>query len=448
MFPLPADAAYNSELETASDIVLLVSLDDGTVLFDKNSTMRTAPAALAMIAAAAVTLESISDPSQKITAAEGALRPLNAVLSTKLGLKAGEEISVFDLVCAMLLASATDAANVLAYYVGGENISAFVDMMNETAAKAGCADTHFTNAHGLDDENQYTTAADIAALTKYALNIPVFKEISGLKTHEINATNKSSKRTLYSTVLLMNAGYRDYYYSYSSGIKTGSTDKAGRCVVSTASKDGYSYLAVVMKGPYTDRNKDGAKENLAFIDCKKLFDWTIKNIRLRTVAEASQTVAVIEVKSAKKVDHLRLVPEKEVTALVPMAMNSKNVLIETVESETAKTIEAPVEKGAVLGRAKIFYAGEEIASVNLVAAEKVELSFIKAAALKINKIVTNKNFLTVTAASALVVILIISALLLRDHNKNKSRAAKRPDSTKKPPDDEPGDKNGDLRILR
>jgi len=188
-FTLQSGAAYNSELETKADIVLLMSLDDGTVIFDKNADKVSAPASLTKITTAILTLEKCQDLEAVVTVPSYCISLLNGTNSKMAGLKAGEQLTVRQLLYCMMVFSANEAANILADYIGGGSIDSFVNMMNEFVASIGAQNTHYVNPHGLDSEGQYTTANDLALIIKYALNIPVFMEICNNYKFTLPPTN-------------------------------------------------------------------------------------------------------------------------------------------------------------------------------------------------------------------------------------------------------------------
>ena len=164
--PLSASAAYNNEIsDIQSDIVYVISLDNDEVIFDKNYDKRAAPASLTKIMTALVALENCPDLTKPYTVSENALAAIAGTNSSTAGLKAGEQMSMENLLYCLMVCSANDAANVIAESVSG-NISKFVELMNQKAKALGCLNTHFNNAHGLDDDNHYTTAQDIAIITK------------------------------------------------------------------------------------------------------------------------------------------------------------------------------------------------------------------------------------------------------------------------------------------
>lgn len=423
-----SSAAYNSALDTLaikSDVALVVSLDNGAVIFDKNADKVMAPASLTKITTAILTLEKCTNLDEVITIKQSSINAISGTNSSTAGLLPGEQVSIRDLLYCLLVKSANEAAVILADYVGGGSVSAFVDQMNEFVMKLGCKNTHFVNPHGLDTEGHYTTANDLVLITRYALDLPLFAEIVNTVNYTMPATNKSRERHLLSTNWLINPNFKTYYLPYAQGIKTGTTSNAGRCIVAKASKDGYNYLAVVMGGAYEDVTGDGNPDNCAFLDCKKMLQWTFDNIRLTKVADPMQIATVVNVRLSWSVDHVRLVPEKEVTALVPAGNDASSVLLQPIPEETPTEVNAPVKKGDVLGKARVLYAEDTIATVNLVAAEDVHMSLI----LYIGNGLRNIFKSTVFQIVFLLIVLVLAVyvgLIIRHNRIKKRRKVPRP----------------------
>lgn len=415
---LSASANYNSELKTSADIVLLLSLDNGTVIFEKNADKVTAPASLTKITTAVLTIEKCPDLDKVITVPSYCITLLNGTGSSTAGLKAGEEISIRNLLYCLLVKSANDAANVLADYVGGGSIDNFVSMMNSFAAELGCKNTHFVNAHGLDAEGHYTTANDLALISKHAMTLNVFMDICDTYSYKLPATNKNKERNILSTNWIINPNFKTYYYEYIHGIKTGTTTNAGHCIISKASKDGYNYLCIVMGAPSADVNGDGNKDNCAFLDCKNLCKWVFKNIRFEKIADVSQIVTVVDVELSFDSDHVRLVPANDVTALVPTGNDKNSVLIEPIKEKTPEKVNAPVKKGEVIGKANILYADKVIASVDLVAAEDVKVNIFLWILHAVKVVITSPVFIIF---AALCVIIGISYLFISRKGRGKSK---------------------------
>ncbi len=365
---IDCNAFYNSSVEMNADIVLLASMDDGTVLLSKNSGKRTPPASLTKIVTASLVLQNCHDMNEIIEADEASIADIRGTGSSNANIQVGEKMSVKDLLYCLLVQSANEAANILGTRVAG-SIKDFVKMMNDYVESIGCKDTHFVNCHGLDDEEQYTSAEDMLIITLKALEYPEFKEITSTVKYTVPKTNMSGERNLYTTNWMMNSGHPSYYYEYVSGVKTGTTSRAGRCIISTASKDGYNYIGIVMGA----KNED-SDENEALLECKKIFQWAFENIKLSTVVSTNTTVRVVDVNLSFQTDHVRLVPEKDLTLLVPTGNDAGSVMLKVIEEKTPKSINAPVNKGDVIGKAQVLYADEEIATVNLVASESVTRS--------------------------------------------------------------------------
>lgn len=383
-------------------VLYLESLDNGETIYSKNADKRVAPASITKITTAIIVIENCKDLEHRVNVPGYCIHLLDGTNSSTAGIVPGEILTVRELLYCLLVSSANDAANVLADYVGNGEIDTFIGMMNQFAENLGCEDTHFANAHGLDDPEHYTTASDIAKIFRYCLKNSLFTEIAGTFTYEIPETNKSSTRYLRSTNGLLNSGIGDYYFEYAKGGKTGTTDDAGRCLVSWASKDGYNYMCIALNCRFYDCDGDDVEENMAFIVSKKAYAWVFDNIRLREVANPDILLQEVTVHLGRRVDYVMLAPAKSVSALVPVDVDADGVYIEPYYPQTVKEINAPVKKGDVLGLAAIRYADETIAEVELVAAGDVQLSVVKYFGDLLLRTLKSKEFLI----AALVIILL------------------------------------------
>lgn len=409
-------------LETEADVVLLVNTDSETVIFDKNADKKTAPASITKIVTCMLVLENCEDLTTPLTCKRECLDGLYAQNAATIGILPGETLTVHDLLYALMLPSAADAANILADYIGG-GIDNFVVMMNDFVKKLGCEDTNFINAHGLDEGGgNITTANDLYKITKYALQNPTFKEITGTLRYQIAPTEKYPYvRYLNNTNKMMNPAYKDYYNKYISGVKTGTTAEAGRCVVSTASKNGYNYMLIVMNAPQYDIDGDNVEENVAFTESKKIYEWAFDNIVLTKVTDTTDVVTVVDVKYNWKVDHLRLLPAKEMSALVPSGTESGSLVVRPIESETPKVVKAPIEKGDVLGKAEILYGEDIVATVDLVAGESVNRSVILWILDGIKTILSSTVFKILFALIIVLVIIYIFLIIRRNRIRAKRK---------------------------
>lgn len=426
---LNASAAFNfalTEIKTYSEILLLISLDDGSVIIEKNADMKTAPASLTKIVTAVLILEECKDLNEMVTVKQYTIDMFNGTGSSMAGLKVGEEMSVLNLLYCLLVRSGNEASAILADYLCG-NIEDFVGKMNSFVREIGCENTNFVNPHGLDEPNQYTTANDMQKIVSYALKFDIFEKITNAQQYIVPATNMSGERTLQNTNFMLNKSYADYYCAEASGIKTGSTGDAGRCVISKASKNGYNFLGIVMRGPMKDIDGDKVLENCAFVDCKAMFKWATANIRLTTIAEAGQVIKELPLNYSSSNDYIRLVPAEEVNALVPAGTNSGSVLIRPVKDSLPESVDAPVKAGQAIGKAEVVFAGEVIAVMDLVAEKDVGRNVF----LYIGGVIKKASSTLVFKLIAAVLILVIAAYVtitilanLKQRRKNKLRLLK------------------------
>lgn len=418
----PASASYNDEIDLEAEIAMLVSLDNGTVIFDKNADKRSAPASLTKITAAIVAIENCDDLENTIVSAPyNAIHALDGTGSSLVGIKPGERISMLDLLYCMMVHSANESANIIADYIGGGSIPRFIELMNSFAQKLGCENTRFVNAHGLDEDGQYTTAADMSKIVQYALRLPIFEKISSTARFTLPKSNLREAQTLRTTNELIDSTSR-YYYAGAKGIKTGTTTDAGRCVISVVSRDGYRYLGIVMRAPYKDADGNimEGKESSAFVDCRRMFNWAFDNLRLETVANPSQIVSEARVALSFQSDFVRLLPKGEVRALVPQGLNASGVMIEP-DANMPKAIDAPVKKGDVVGSANILYAGQVIGTVELVAETDVRRSLLLYTGSLLKKGFQSTAGKIVLAAALLLAAFYIVVNILYYRKKKKTR---------------------------
>lgn len=430
---MPAYANYNAVYEKSltdsgdnpiyAQIYLLVNLDNDTVIFEKDADKQAAPASLTKIMTATVVLENCKDLDEEVEASYEAIHLLDGTGSSIVGLEPGEKMSIKNLLYCLLVRSGNDAANVLAMHVGG-SIEGFVKMMNDKAAALGCKNTHFANVHGLDDPNHYTTARDLMTITKHALTLPYFSEITSTTIYKVPATNKSEERTLRNTNNLMNKAYADYYSPYAVGIKTGSTDNAGRCVISKGTGNGYNYLCVIMNAPMQNIDDDEPLENCAFVDCRRMFNWVFNHIELKSIASPTQIITEVPLKLSFRTDHISLVPGEEVLALVPTGADAGSVLIEPVPETMPKSVDAPVKKGQEICEARVLYAGEEIARIKLVASEDVSRNVLLFIGATIKKVASSTIFKIIASIVAILVVGYIALFVYENYKRRQRRKLK------------------------
>ena len=230
---------------------ILVEASSGDVIFEKDAYKVMYPASMTKMMTIMLALNAVDQGiislDDMVTVSARAMDIPDG--SSTMGLKEGETLSFQDLLYGTVLCSANEGANVIAEVVSG-SIEAFVDLMNETAYELGCTSTHFANPHGYHDDNHYTTAYDLTLIARAAMQNDTFMQISGTYSYTLAKTNMHKMRTITNTNTLLKPDTSDnankYYYEYATGLKTGTTSKAGYCFAASAEKDGVELISVVM----------------------------------------------------------------------------------------------------------------------------------------------------------------------------------------------------------
>ncbi len=414
-FAVPADAAiFNIDFELKCKSVYLENLDTDSPVFEKDADARRFPASTTKIMTYIITAEHISDfKNTYVTVKDKVLSALDGTGSSTAGLVAGEKLSIYQLLCSMMIPSGNDAALILADYVGGGDTSRFVEMMNQKAQELGCTGTHFSNPHGLNDPNHYTTVRDMGKIAKYAMTLPEFNNITNMTGSDCLGEDRYLITTNY---MIDAARGGDYYYEYASGIKTGSTgNDSGYCLVSTASKNGYTYLCVAYGAPYED--KDGnSYDNGAMIDSANLYEWAFNNLSIKTILDKNDLVKEVKINYAWNKDSIQLIPAKGYTEIMP-----DDVSLESIDRtfNVPEEIDAPVREGDKVGTVTLSYANQDIATVDLLASESVDRSDLLTAADGLKTIATSKWFIiALITVGVLVIIYIMVVGVYKRRNKS------------------------------
>lgn len=400
-------ASYKVSFQVYSDAAFLINTDTGTVLYEKNPDKKIYPASLTKIMTAIVVIENVKDLENTVVTAPPYI--FNEFISnvSNAGIERNEEVKMIDLLYALILPSACEAASIIADYVGNGSIPAFIQMMNDKAKAIGAKNTNFANAHGLFHEDQVTTARDMAIISQYAMAIPLFEKICNTVRYQMPATNKHAEtRYISHTNFMLNKNWEEgrYYYQYSRGIKTGYIPEVGKNLSSTATKNGYNYLLVTLGAPNNDPegNPWPSGTNKAFDDARALYDWAFENFTQKKILNENDIVDEIPVSMASGQDYVTLVASSDITALLPNDVQSTAI---QKTPTLAQKVVAPVAQGTVLGQLELKLSGETIAVVPLVASENIkrnEMVFL---------LNTFKGFFFQPLVIALTIVLLLLILL-------------------------------------
>ncbi len=412
--PITASAYEVTSFEITAKAGMLVSLDTGEMLYENNIDKKVYPASIAKIMTAVLMIESDKwDPEAKVTLTKDVL---DMVLGTGLAvslLEEGEEFTQLDMLYMVLVSSWGDITYQAAITYGG-TVENFVSMMNQKAQELGLNGTHYSNPVGLHEEQTYTTVRDIYTLAKHAMQYDVFNTVTSVARHKVQTT-KGTTRTLSTTNFLLDSS-TNYYYTYASGIKTGFTDEAGRCLVSTASYNGYNYMCILMNCPNTPSKR------YEFAESKELYRWAFNNFSFKEVAKSDEPVCEIPVEYSLDTDFVPLYFKSPFVTILPNDADDSTLVIKThFNSETAK---APIKKGDVLGEAQVMYAEKVIGTVDLVAGNDVASSGLLVIATYVKDFFTSiymKLFYAVIAIIVIVFIIMCIRLNLARLKKRKVR---------------------------
>ena len=393
-----------SELpKISADAAILIDSSTEKVLYSKNESEKMYPASTTKILTAILTIENCN--LEVVVSV-----PYVAIASIPSGysvaaLQAGEQLTVEQLLKVLLVHSANDAANVLAYHISG-SIDAFAILMNNKIQELGLKNTNFTNPSGMHNENHYTTAYDLSMIMKYCMKNPTFRSLTKLKHCTIPATNKYEERVYNTTNELLIYDNRkvdsNYYYQYAIAGKTGYTSQAKNCLVSVSNKEGLELISVILSAGLYPNNLSGR-----FIDTKAVFEYGYNNFTTKKLREKNAIATQVDInngtKDTKNLDVLLL---DDIVALI-----SKDDLNTDFSSEIVlkDNLFAPISQGEVIG--KISYKIDDIEySSDLVASHSVEKSEFTSLIIRI-----------------IVILLILFLLykLLFDNKKKKKKNKKK-----------------------
>ena len=415
-----AAANFDVDFEIKSKSVYLENLDTGIAVYRKDDGARRFPASTTKIMTYIITAEHVTDFKNTIvTVKPEVLHRLDGTGSSVAGLEADEKLSIYQLLNCLMIPSGNDAALILADYIGGGDISKFVGMMNDKAKKLGCKNTHFENPHGLNDPNHYTTVTDMATITKYALTLPMFAEISNTVTSDCLGDDRYLVTTNY--MIDENRG-GEYFYPYAQGIKTGSTgNDSGYCLVSTAVKNGYTYLCVAYGAPYEDENGE-LYDNGAMIDSAELYRWAFDNLSIKSILDKNDLVKEIKIDFAWNKDTIQLSPADGFSTIMP-----DDVSIESIDRiyDVPDHIEAPIKEGDHVGWVTLSYANQDLAKIELLASESVDRSELLTAVDGLKKIASSKWFIITLAVIFILVVIYFIVAAVYNRRKKTTRPVKK-----------------------
>ena len=339
-----------------SESAILIDAGSGTILAQKNADKKMYPASLTKIMTAILAIE-LGELSDVITVDDDTPFEIDG---SHIALEPGEILTLKELLYALMLPSANDAASAIAKHYGG-SLENFVKMMNEKAKELGAYSTNFINPHGLHDTNHYSTAADLALITKYAMENDTFRRIVSTTKYEIQTTNKKDEPRYFTSLnkLIYNTSYNQIYvdgayispyYEYANGAKTGYTPQAGNCLAATAKKDGTELIAVTMKGISLEM----------YQDAHNLFNYGFEEYESATLVGKNTFIKNVKITNGDSKE-ISVITESDLTALI-----EKDSFDDIKSNVYINDITLPIEKNNVVGKIEYTLDNEVIGTVNLI----------------------------------------------------------------------------------
>lgn len=391
----------DSELNLTAEYAILMDYETGQVLYSKNGNSKLYPASTTKAWTAYVVLKHVNDLNQVVE-----IKDLPIVDGSSMYLKEGEAFTVKELLDALLIHSSNDVAMVLAKYVGG-SVENFVNMMNDEAKSIGAENTHFNNPHGLPDENHYTTAYDMALMARKAMDNKIFRDIVNTKSVKYPATEaypyeryfENTNQFLTSRSKMNYKGQEiDIKYDVVDGIKTGYTDAAGKCLLSTGVKNNIRVISAVFKSTVDD----------LYLDSRTLLDYGFDNFYVKEIVDKDDFIKNKKVFLSKE---KKLIYQPEANYSVALSNNS-NAGDYSIKTKL-DNIKLPIKEGDKVGTLEVYKNKKLEKSIDLVAKNDVTSIF---AFFKENKLLYN-----VLKIILLIIILVFIVFIIRKVNRKKKK---------------------------
>lgn len=415
----PDDPSREPDIVANSAIVMDAST--GQVLYEKNAHEKKYPASITKIVTTMIALEHNVDFNETITISENAVWGVDRN-SSLLGLDVGEKVTMGDLFYGTMLISGNECAYAIAEHVAGD-VESFAKLMNERAAEIGCENTHFVTPNGLHDENHYTTAYDMALITKTALQNDTFRQVAGTLSYTVPETNLADEtRPLWNGNKMINPSHA-CYYEYCEGGKTGYTSDANNTLVTFAKKDGLELICVIL-------DCDGSL--YAYTDSKALYNYCYNNYTYfyplsdfsfdSDEEDAAQTNTILK-NYYTNLNHemIDLTVDKNYSLLISKTMDTTKIEHEIKLYDKAQD--------NVLGEINFTYEGEQIGSTSITSTTPLLSSQMTQEEKEeeaspiwktIGKIAL-KILIVLAALAAVLVIYMLFAALIRRCKRNKRR---------------------------
>ncbi len=410
---LPVSAIDEPKVEHAA-AAYLYNIENDKAIYSLNADEKVYPASTVKLMTGIVALEALRERLDEKITVTGEM--LSYVSGNNIGLDAGETVIIRDMLGALLVNGANDAAYALALTVS-DSVEDFVLLMNKTANEIGAHDTRYTNPTGMHDEGMVTTAADTARIALYAYKLEQFMDYAALLKYTLTETNMNDKFTVYNRNCLLSLYYETgYFYKKARGMNAGSTYEGGYSVVTTATDGDLTYLCVVLGAEKIDGTIH------SYTNAVNMLDWAFESYMYLDVLAPEQIMCEIPVSLATGVDHVTLVASDSLSVYLPADTDiEKEISFSWTTNQ--EELQAPVRKGQLAGRVTVLYNGEPIGTSDLIATADIERNDMLYGLNKISEF-TKSRFFIATLISAVIISIIYvfaKAVLLKKRSKKRYR---------------------------
>lgn len=425
---LCASAFTASGFEISAGNAVLVTYDTDEVIFDKQGSEPVNISALNIVMSSLVIAEHCEDLDAY--SAEMTREVKKALLGTGLAvmnLKIGEKYSVRELLSLGLIGTYSDAMYLAATHIFG-SVNACVDAMNERAAQLGLEDTVFTDINGFE-ASQYSTARELAVIFKAACENSVIKEIMSTRKYTLSAsggrataTETLSEISFSNSCMLLNPATVHYYNKIVAG-KTGTTDVAGRCIVTLSEEKGVRYICVLLGEPVTkEKDENGNTVRYDFRDTKNLVNWALTGFSYKEVVSVGDIISEVPCLLSDDTDRISVAAGTGLYATLPIKSDSST--LEFKCSFDKEEYKAPISSGDPMGTAEVLYGGEVIGTISLVAATDAEKSTIQSIKQLFLSIVTSKAFKSIVLVIAAIIVAFVITIIVINTSRHIRRSKK------------------------
>ena len=410
--------SYTPPFSVSAEAVYMANLDSDMIIYAKDASKQVPCDTISQLMTLVMALETIPDPDNTQISMRGYIQDELSTAGGNYGriplggLYKGETLAAKDLMYALAVQSASDAAYMLADYMGDGSSAYFVKLMNHRAKEIGMKNTNFTNPTGLPDENAYTTAYDAYILARHAMELPGFEELITARSYSGKSDRQDDILWVTKNAFLQRGS--DYYHQGYTTAKVGSSAKTGiSSAIVFAKKNGYTYALSILNCQSPTGEK-GDNREAVFKESQALFDWAFSTFKVKSLLEQGKSFQEVPLKLCAGKDYLRCMSAHDFQALIPDEIEASSVRFDL---NLPDFVNAPVKKGDLIGEATLMLSGSPIGKVAIVSAEDAESSSLLVVMENLHRLIRSYPF---KFGVCLLVVLIISYVVYTILN-NRSR---------------------------